>query len=305
MPISDFWEQVYLPHCEAVIKGQPRKKSSTVRGYKQIWNQHLKGHFGSLTLKEYEPSMGTRFLDSLTATQNKNTLRHIKALGCSIFKRAVNEQRVKVNPWHDVQMPDDAVDGASTQHYTWEEAENIISALVDHVECQLIVALACFMGLRPGEIEGLKWEDFDEEWLHIRRSVVRGEVGTPKTEESLASIPLMDAVRVPLELWRQKSGKATEGWLFPTEAKTPTALNNFVNRIIKPALKKAGIEWRRGGLYCGRRGAATEVIEKTGNVALAQALLRHKNMGTTLTFYKKRISDRAFLTGMKSLQAAK
>jgi integrase len=304
MPVLDFWEKVYLPHCEAVIKGQPRKKPSTVRGYKQIWNQHLKDHFGRMTLKEYEPSMGTRFLDSLTATQNKNTLRHIKALGCSLFKRAVNEQRVKVNPWHDVQMPDDAIDGASTQHYTWEEAENIISALVDHVECQLIVALACFMGLRPGEIEGLKWEDFDEEWLHIRRSVVRGQVGTPKTEESLASIPVMDAVRVPLELWRKKRGKPTEGWLFPTEANTPAALNNFINRVIKPTLKKEGIEWRRGGLYCGRRGAATEVIEKTGNVALAQALLRHKNMGTTLTFYKKRISDRAFLTGMKSLQAA-
>jgi integrase len=306
MPVADFWEKVYLPHCEAVVMGNPRKKPSTVRGYKQIWNQHLKDHFGSMTLKEYEPSTGTRFLDGLTATQNKNTLRHIKALGCSIFKRAVNEQRVKVNPWHDVQMPDDAVDGASTQHYTWEEAENIISALVDHVECQLIVALACFMGLRPGEIEGLKWEDFDPEWLHIRRSVVRGMEGTPKTEESIASIPLWtDAVRVPLELWRQKNGNPTEGWLFPTEAKTPAALNNFINRMIKPTLKKEGIAWRRGGLYCGRRGAATEVIEKTGNVALAQALLRHKNMGTTLTFYKKRISDRAFLTGMKSLQAAK
>ena len=42
------------------------------------------------------------------------------------------------------------------EHYTWEEAENIISALVDHVECQLIVTLACFLGLRLGEIEGLR-----------------------------------------------------------------------------------------------------------------------------------------------------
>jgi integrase len=49
-----------------------------------------------------------------------------------------------------------------TAHYTLEEAENIISALVDHVDAQLVMALSFFLGLRPGEIAGLKWEDFDE-----------------------------------------------------------------------------------------------------------------------------------------------
>jgi integrase len=307
MRIVDFWERQYLPYCENVVPltGQSRKKPSTVRSYKQIWNQHLKGHFGNVTLQEYEPDMGTRFLESLTATQNKNTLRHIKFLGSSIFKRAINERRIKVNPWHDVQMPDDAIDGRPTEHYTWEEAENIITALVDHVECQLIVALACFLGLRPGEIEGLRWEDFDDECVHIRRSVVRGKIGTPKTTEALAPIPLMDPVRVPLELWRQKSGNPSDGWLFPSEANTPTTLNNFVNRIIKPTLKAKGIVWKRGGLYCGRRGACTEAIEKSnGNYALAQELLRHKRMTTTLNVYKKRITPEAFKAGMKMLEAA-
>jgi integrase len=307
MRILDFWDQNYLPYCEAVVQitGQPRKKPSTVRGYKQIWNQHLKAHFGTMTLQEYEPDMGTQLLQSLTDTQNRNTLRHIKALGSSIFKRAINERRVKVNPWHDVQMPDDAIDGQSTEHYTWEEAENIISALVDHVDCQLVVALACFLGLRPGEIAGLRWEDFDGECVHIRRSVVRGNIGTPKTVESLAPIPLIDPIRVPLELWRIKKDNPSEGWLFPSEANTPTTLNNLVNRIIKPTLKNKGIVWKEGGLYCGRRGACTEAIEKTnGNYAIAQALLRHKHMTTTLKVYKKQITPDAFKAGMKMLEAA-
>jgi len=59
----------------------------------------------------------------------RNTLKHIKALGSSLFKRAVIEQRIKVNPWHDVSMPDDAIQSEITKHYTLEEAENIISAL--------------------------------------------------------------------------------------------------------------------------------------------------------------------------------
>jgi hypothetical protein len=55
MTIAVFWEQRYLTYCEEVIVGgRPRKKPSTVRGYRQIWAQHLKAHFGTLTLRQYQ-----------------------------------------------------------------------------------------------------------------------------------------------------------------------------------------------------------------------------------------------------------
>jgi integrase len=321
MPIAEFWEH-YLTYCEEIVQltGKPRKKPSTVRGYKQIWKQHLKAHFGDMTLQRYEPSMGTQLLQSLTSTQGKNTLKHIKALGSSLFKRAVVEQRIKVNPWHDVQMPDDAIESKSTKHYTLEEAENIISSLVDHVDAQLVMALSCFLALRPGEIAALRWEDFDADSVHIRRSVVRGIVDVPKTPESIAPLPLIDPVRVPLELWRQKSGNPTEGWVFKKVRKigedVPADLHNLIARIIKPHVegrekcercdlipKKSGVEWKT--LYAGRRGACTAVIENTGgNYAVAQALLRHKSMTTTLNVYKKAITPEAFKNGMKLLEAA-
>jgi integrase len=283
-----------------------------------------------MTLREYEPFTGTRFLQSLTSTQGKSTLKHIKALGCSIFKRALIEQRIKANPWHDVQMPDDAIESKSTEHYTLEEAEDIISALVDHVDCQLVLALSCFLGLRPGEIAALKWEDFDSESVHIRRSVVRGNVGTPKTPESIAFLPLIEQVRIPLELWRQKSSQKssqesnrkssqkskTEGYVFESRNGTPVDLHNLVSRVIIPHVngsrkcvpcdlvpKKSGATWK--GLYAGRRGACTAAIEATGgNYAVGQALLRHKTMTTTLNVYKKQITPNAFKAGMKLLEAA-
>jgi integrase len=318
MSIADFWEQRYLPYCEEVVQltGKARKKPSTVRGYKQIWNQHLKAHFGKVTLQGYEPFMGTQFLQSLTGTQGKNTLKHIKALGSSLFKRAVIEQRIKVNPWHDVSMPDDAIESEITKHYTLEEAENIISALVDHVDCQLVMALSCFLALRPGEIAALRWEDFDSESVNIRRSVVRGIVDVPKTLESVATLPLIDQVKVPLMLWHEKSGKRKEGYVFESRNGTPVDLHNLIARVIKPHVegkdkceicdktpKKSGVEWKT--LYAGRRGACTAAIEATnGNYAVAQALLRHKSMTTTLNVYKKAITPEAFKNGMKLLEAA-
>jgi integrase len=318
MRIVDFWETQYLPYCEEIIPltGQSRRKPSTVRGFKQIWNQHLKAHFGETMLKDYEPAMGKRFLRSLTGTQGKTTLKHIKALAGSLFGYAVDEEFIRVNPWHDVKIPDDAIESAATKHYTLAEVEDIISALVDHVDCQLVMALACFLGLRPGEIAALRWEDFDADCVHIRRSIVRGLVGTPKTPESLASLPLLAQVRIPFSLWHRRCGKPTEGYVFQSKNGTPVDLHNLIARVIRPHIegktkcipcdripKASGVAWK--SLYAGRRCAATAVIEaNNGNLAIGQALLRHKSQVTTATFYKKAITPQGLRTGMKNLELA-
>jgi hypothetical protein len=62
---------------------------------------------------------------------------------------------------------------------------------------------------------------------------VRGIVGAPKTQESIASLPLFERVIVPLELWRRKSPD-TSGWLFPSVNNTPIDLHNLVARVISP-----------------------------------------------------------------------
>ena len=315
MRIADFWECEYLPYCEYGYKGVGMKPS-TIRGFKQIWRQHLKDHFADVTLRTYEADLARRFLGSLKTTQNKNTLKHIRALGSAMFSEAIGRGLVKgSNPWH-VKIPKDCKESKRTQHYTLEEAENMISALVAHVDCQLVIALSCFLGLRPGEIAALRWEDFDSDFVHIRRSVVRGIVDVPKTPESIAPLPLIDQVRVPLELWRQKSGNRREGYVFGSRNGTPVDLHNLISRVIKPHVegkkkcercdkipKESGVQWKT--LYAGRRGACTAAIEATnGNYAVAQALLRHKSMTTTLNVYKKAITPEAFKNGMKLLEAA-
>jgi integrase len=125
-------------------------------------------------------------------------LRHISALASTSFRYAVVEQRLGSSRWKDVVFPEDAVDAPSTPHYNWEDAQDIISALVDHADCQLIMALACFLGLWPNEIAPLRWEDFDGDWLQIRRGYVRGKLDVPKTPESVAAVPVILQVRIPL-----------------------------------------------------------------------------------------------------------
>jgi hypothetical protein len=87
MRVVDFWETQYLPYCETGWKGTGMK-SSTVRGFKQVWRQHLKSHFADLTIQNYAPDVSRRFLSSLKTKQGKKTLKHIRALASAMFSEA-------------------------------------------------------------------------------------------------------------------------------------------------------------------------------------------------------------------------
>jgi integrase len=307
MPVTEFWEHYYLPYCEKEWKGTGMR-ATTVRGYKQVWNQHLKKHFGTITLQKYTADNARRFLSGLKTKQGKNTLKHIRALASAMFSEAIERNMRADNPWH-VKLPKDSKETKATEHYTMEEAENLISALVDHVDAQLVLALSCFLGLGPAEIAGLQWGDIDADWIHIRRNKPsHGKVGPPKTKERMAPVPIIDSVRVPLELWRSKCENPNgENWVIAD-------LPNMINRVIKPHIigkkecdrcneipKAANVTWK--ALYAGRRGAVTAIIEATnGNFAVAQRIARHKTMDTTLRVYKKQITDQGLLAGMEQFQ---
>jgi integrase len=307
MPVTKFWEEKYLPYCEKEWKGTGMR-ASTVRGFKQVWKQHLKKHFGNTTLQGYTADLARRFLSSLKTKQGKNTLKHIRGLASAMFSEAIERNLRNDNPWH-VKLPKDCKETKTAEHYTMEEAENLISALFDHVDAQLVIALSCFLGLGPAEVAGLQWGDVDADWINIRRNKPsHGKVGPPKTKERMAPVPIIDSVRVPLELWRGKCENTHgENWVIAD-------LPNMINRVIKPHVmgekecdrcektpKASGVTWK--GLYAGRRGACTAIIEATGgNYAVAQAVLRHKTMDTTLRVYKKQITPQGLLAGMQQFQ---
>jgi len=226
-----------------------------------------------------------------------------------IFKTAVNRDLLTRNPIREVEILEKQRESADTQWYTLEEAENLISALVSRVDAQLVIALSFFAALRPSEIQGLQWNDFSigtdgTGTISIRRAVVRRVVGTCKTPESVATFSLLPQIIVPLLLWKEQCvrvGLGTQSWLFENSKGGPADLREMVRRVMRPTCEKAGLVWK--GLYAGRRGCATAIIGLTNNYASAQELLRHKNLNTTLQFYKK-ATQSALADGLKALGAA-
>jgi integrase len=300
MPVADFWTTVYRPFAEKNLR------HSTVHGYKHIWSQHLEPQFAGLTMRGYTTGMASRFLTGLAEKYSRRTLNHIRSAASGIFSHALNLEYVEANPWHGAKTLGKVRDTAGTAHYTLEEAEAIINALIDRTDAQLVFALAFFMGLRPSEIAALQWGDYDGQEIHIRRACVRSRIDVCKTQESTASLPVIRPVAGLLAAWHTSCPKTSEGWIFPASwhgnRKTGVInIREYCRKVIRPVLEKKGLTWK--GLYAGRRGAGTMLVELTGNLVAAQELLRHKSLTTTATFYKKRTQS-ALSSGMKLLEAA-
>jgi len=291
--VADFWEQTYLPFVKA------KKRHSTVHGYEQIWGSHLKAHFGNRTLGQYRTADGYKYLESLTKTLGRNSLAHVRSLASGIFTRAVNLGLINVNPWRGVRMQEtDAPE--PTVAYTLVETQAILKALSSRVDASLVFALAAFLGLRPSEIAGLKWEDIFDDEIHIRQAVVRGIEGDTKTPQSQRTLPLIEPVKSLVNSYRQQMEGATVGLLFTSRDGGPVKMSNFLKLRVKPLVDKAELPWY--GLYAARRACATNLVALTGDVNAAYQVLGN-SLQVAMKAYIKPTKE-AGLAGLKLLEAA-
>ena len=251
--VADFWENTYLPFVTE------KKRHSTVYGYKKLWASNLKEHFGTRTLAEYRTADGYKYLESLTKTLGRNSLSHVRNLASGIFTRAVNLGLIETNPWSAVRLQE-SKPPEPTVAYTLDQTIAILKALTTvetRVDAALVFSLAAFLGMRPSEIAGLRWEDIFDEEIHIRQAVVRGIAGDTKTPQSQRTLPLIEPVRSLVLAYREQMQGATEGWLFTGRTGQPVKMESFIKHKIMPAVRKAELPWY--GLYAARRACAVRL----------------------------------------------
>jgi integrase len=291
LTVAAYWDKHFLPWAEAQLK------PSTVYGYKQIWGQHLKPHLGKTLLKGYSTGQATKFLTSLADTQGKRTISHIKWTASKIFGMAVSQDYANENPWPQAQCLVRTPKPAKGEVYSITEALGMLAAL-DRKDAKLALALACFAGLRKGEISTLRWEDFlPDGRVRIERNLSRNEVvDTTKTGHARMGL-IIEPVTSLLQAWREACGKPAMGWLFPNGRKNPMSLDSLAQRVIIP---KIGDDWK--GWHAGRRGCSTILTELTGDALAARDILGHTTTKVTEQHYIGDIPE-AGRKGMAALEA--
>jgi integrase len=281
MLLGDFLTTVYLPYV------QTQKRPSTFKGYRDIWERHLKSRLEDVRIREFRTWDGERLMQSIASTTDLTgtSLRHIKAVLSGIFTHARRTGALDgVNPMQGVSIPK-AREPEDTYAYSLDEIYRMLTILPD--PAATVIATAAFTGLRKGELRGIRWDHYTGTSLSVMHSVWNRHVGEPKTRTSKAPVPVIRPVAVFLERYRSALGNPQTGWIFATPKGRPLHIDNLTRRTIQPALKGAGIEWH--GWHAFRRGLATNLQRLGVPIKVAQAILRHAEFGTTANLYVKTV----------------
>ena len=303
--VGDFVERVYLPWI------QEHKRPSTAKGYRDIWEDHLKPLCEQVWLKNTRTYHVQSWLNQIGAAQlSRNTLKHVKSVISGIFTLAKQQDYFQAeNPTRDSAINPRAAEPQETYAYSLVEIQTILGLLPEPAATAF--AVAAFMGLRHGEIQGLQWENYRNGELYVSRSIWNGRISDPKTRKGRAPVPVIRQLADRLEIHRLHSLSPSTGPIFTNALGKPLALGSVVNRVILPALNRCEAcgkiasshqtenhpykrdsrvpEWH--GWHAARRGLGSNLYRLGVPDIVIQRILRHANVSTTATYYIKTAAD--------------
>jgi integrase len=157
-------------------------------------------------------------------------------------------------------------------------------------EYKALFICAALTGVRLGELLGLRWCDLDfvTRKLTINHNLWRGQLVSPKTEGSAASMHMPNVLADVLLNHRQTSRWiGPEDFVFCKLDGSPCDPDFLRKEVLYPALKLAGIERveRAHDFHLFRHSASSIIHAQTGDLKLAQEQLRHTQISTTSDIY--------------------
>jgi integrase len=275
-----FYDNRFLPQKEQQWKITSRPKT---KGF--IENYLLK-RFGDKLLQELDKFTLQTYLNELAPVFSKSVLTKVRVYLNSILDEAVELEILVKNPAAKLVVPKSGKRIAS-QHLTPEQIPIILFQLNDRD--RLIVRMFLVLGLRPGEMFALRWNDKEANSLRIDSSITGGLEVDTKTEGSDSYVWLPTSIDTELEFLRSATkDPAPEAFIFPSTRGTAINSSNFLFRVLKEAGKSSGIAGVNHQML--RRTCSTYMAQLT-NVKDVQAHLRHTTAKTTLEHYIKSIPE--------------
>ncbi len=165
----DAWLSDVLPARAKV------RSTNTIDNYRWAVERHLKPALGSKRLRSLTPEDIESVLGRLAAAgMARNSVMRVRSVAVMALKHAQRRDLVARNAAELAEMPAGARPPQEGRSLTVEQAGRLLAvAEEDHFGPLIVVGL--MLGLRPGELCGLRWSDVDIEGrtLHVRQSLKR------------------------------------------------------------------------------------------------------------------------------------
>ena len=218
------------------------------------------------------------------------TVQHIIAPLRAALATAVREGLIRSNPARDVDLP---------HRPTAEGSEEDDVKVLKRDELAMVLALVserwslfhwflASTGLRISEAVALQWRhlvlDGATPHVKVRRALVKGRMGPPKSKHGRRQVPL-DPELVQALRKHQKGSEwpEAEHLVFPVGNGSPIMPGNLRRRVLKPAAEEAGVPWV--GFHTFRHTCASMLFAQGRNAVQVQRWLGHHSPAFTLATY--------------------
>ena len=253
------WFEEYLK-----LYKEGKVKDTTLFRIRQTFSPCKKNVLGMMRLREIRADHVQRLINELDEKGfTYGTIRLLKSLLNEMFKKAVGNGYMLINPCDAVVMPRKVT--YEPRFLTEREQEMFLEVAREYYHYD-IFCVSLSMGARIGEVLGLKWSDidFDKKMIHIQRTLHYGKVReneschffftSPKTTTSDRCIPLLPETEMILKRVRKRQlrnrmlyGSQWEttppfdDMVFTTQQGAPVRYGD-VNRTIKSVVLKANLQ---------------------------------------------------------------
>lgn len=278
--------KVYREWLNAVVN---RVKESTLANYQNKFEKHILPEFGDvpcadLTAGRINAFINKKLADGLSASY----VRDIFTVFKTMLKYAQEEYGFRLS-LKNVTLP--KAERKQVEKICDTEQKKLVSYLKANMSLTAFgILLSLFMGVRIGELCGLKWEDvdFQNKILHIRRTVQRISsangnrktkivISAPKSASSFREITIPDALMKYFEMFRSEADYfILSGTDKPVE---PRTMQYRYKKILRSA------EMEDHNYHKLRHTFATNSAEKGFNVKALSAVLGHSSVTLTLNRY--------------------
>lgn len=256
---------------------EPTLAWNTIKSYKPAY-ERASAWFGGeyvqrITAADIQDYI-TDFAKQMRSQKNVNTQLQIIR---QILDYASIKGYIMANPAKSVKAP-----RGLARNFRQPPTAEEIKTIKENAGVHLLPALIYYTGMRWGEALGLKWEDIDfsRKLIRIERSVyyvsTRPEVKAPKTEKGKRKVPLLGALEALLSDERRK------GYIFTPDGGKSLLWRSQAQRLYKSFQDQTGLTITAHQI---RHGYATALFEAGVEPKVAQQLLGHAQISTTMDIY--------------------
>ncbi len=219
-------------------------------------------------------------LDKTTASTVKNKLLKLRF----IFQEAVMDGIIQTNPFEKVRLP--KVKKKQLNPFSKDEIEMILG-VASH-KFGVFFKVACFTGMRTGELLALRWSniDFNSKTIDVIQTKSKGIVGYTKNDSSFRTIEMLWIVYDTL---KEYSEHKTSEYVFVNKNNKPYYSSDNFNIVLDTILKKLKLEKRT--IYNTRHTFASIMLNNGEDIMWVSKILGHASANTTLNNYAYFISS--------------